>query len=159
MAQLQCYCGDAKEQETCHGSLRVNFRTHKHIFHDNTDQVQYLLDHLGSWAYQTDSDMQKTTMIDPITCCQDLQMNKSTCLDDFDLFVWEIQMMYGDQNGRLNAVRKSSYNCLQCLHKTNWNIEAYANRLQWNWREGEWDEVQFQQCCTTWSGRNRRPTY
>jgi len=87
MAQPNRYRRDAQELEIYVGSLWSNFRTYKPLFHDETDKVQYALDHLGSWAYHTDRDMQKTTMIDPIIWGQDLQMNNSTCLHDFDLFV------------------------------------------------------------------------
>lgn len=44
-----------------------NFQTHKHLCQDNTDKVQYDRDHVGSWAYHTDRNIQKMTMIDPIT--------------------------------------------------------------------------------------------
>jgi len=144
MAQPKRYCGGARELETYLGSLRSNFRTHKHLFHDDTDKVQYALDHLGSWAYHSDRDMQKTTMIDPITWGQDLQKNNSTCLHDFDLFVGEIQKMYGDKDRRLNVARKSFYDFPQGYYNANENVRAYANRLRRNWREAEWDEVQFQ---------------
>jgi len=50
MAQPKRYCGGARELGTYIGSLRSNFRTHKHLFHDDTDKVQYALDHLGSGA-------------------------------------------------------------------------------------------------------------
>jgi len=144
MAQPKRYCGGARELETYLGSLRSNFRTHKHLFHDDTDKVQYALDHLGSWAYHTDRDMQKTTMIDPITWGQDLQKNNSPCLNNLDLFVAEIQKMYGDKDRRLNVARKSFYDFPQGYYNADENVRAYANRLRRNWREAEWDEVQFQ---------------
>jgi hypothetical protein len=144
MAQPKRYCGGARELETYLGSLRWNFRTHQHLFHDDTDKVQYALDHLGSWAYHTDRDMQKTTMIDPITCGQDLQKNNSPCLNNLDLFVAEIQKMYGDKDRRLNLARKSFGNFPQGYYSAGENIGAYTNRLLRNWRQAEWDEVQFQ---------------
>jgi len=106
MAQPKRYCGGARELETYLVSLQLNFRTHKHLFHDDTDKVQSALDHLGSWAYHTDCEMQKTTMIDPITWSQDLQKNNSPCLNNLDLFVAEIQKMYGDKDQRLNVASK-----------------------------------------------------
>jgi hypothetical protein len=42
-------------------------------------------------------------MIDLNTWGQDLLTNNSPCLHDFDLFVSEIQMMYGDKDCKLNA--------------------------------------------------------
>jgi hypothetical protein len=144
LAQLSQYCGGAQELETYLGSLRSNFRTHKLLFHDATEKVQYAVDHLGSWAYHCDRDMQKTTMIDPITWGQDLHKNNSTCLHDFNLFFGEIQKMFSDKDRRLNMVKKSFYHCPQGYYNANENIRAYANRLQRNWREAEWDEVQFQ---------------
>jgi hypothetical protein len=67
MAQLQCYYGGARALETYLGSLQWNFQSHKHLFQDDTDEVQYAIDHLGSWADHTNCDMQKTTMINPNT--------------------------------------------------------------------------------------------
>jgi len=87
--------------------------------------------------------MQKTSMIDPITLDQDLQKNNWTCLHDFDLFIEEIQMMYGDMDRGLNVARKSYYDIPQGYYNTNKNLRAYANRLRRNWREAEWDKVQF----------------
>jgi len=144
MANPKHYCGGARERETYLGSLRSNFRTQKHLFHDDTDKVQYALDHIGSWAYHSDRDMQKTTMIDPITWGQDVQRNNSTCLHDFDLLVGEILKMYGDKDRRLNVARKSFYDFPQGYYNANENVRAYANRLQRIWREAECDEVQFQ---------------
>jgi len=109
MAQPKRYCSGAGQLETYLGSLRSNFRTHKHLFHDDTDKVQYALDHRGSWAFHTDRDMQRTTMIDPITWGQDLKKNNSPCLNHLDLFVAEIQKMYGYKDRRLNVARKSFY--------------------------------------------------
>jgi len=144
MARPKSYCGGARELETYLGSLRSNFRTHKHLSHHDTDNVQYALDHLGSWAHHTDRDMQKTTMIDPIPCGQDLQKTNSTCLHNFDHFVGEMQKMYGDEDRRLNVAKKSYVNFPQGYDNANENLRAYANRLRWKWREAEWDEVQFQ---------------
>jgi len=56
-ADLKRYCGGARKLETYLRSLRSNFRTHKHPFHEDTDKVQYDLAHIGSWAYDTDRDM------------------------------------------------------------------------------------------------------
>jgi len=107
MAQRKCYCAAARELETYLRSLQSNFRTYQHLFHDDTDHIQNALDHIGSCAYHTDHDMQKTTMIDPITCGQDLLKHNPTCLDNFDLVVGEIQMMYGYKDRRLNVARES----------------------------------------------------
>jgi len=106
MAQPKRFYGGSEELETYIASLRSNFRTHENRFHDDTDKVQYALDHLGSWAYHTDRDMQNTTVIDPITWGQDLQKNNSPCLNNLDLFVAEIQTMYGNEDRRLNLARK-----------------------------------------------------
>jgi len=48
MVQPKHYCGGARELETYLGSLRSNFRTDTHLFHDDTEKVQYALEHLGS---------------------------------------------------------------------------------------------------------------
>jgi len=133
MAQPKRYCGGDRELETYLGSLRSNFQTHKHLFHDDMDKVQYALDHLGSWAYHTDRDMQKMTMFDPITWGQDLQKNDSPCLNNLDLFVAEIQKMYRDKDRRLNVARKSFYHFPQGYYNADENVRAYANRLWRNW--------------------------
>jgi len=100
----------------------LNIWTHNHLFPDDTDKVQYALDHLSSLAYHTDRDMQKTTMIDPITWGQDLQKNNSPCLNNLDLFITEIQKMYGDKDRRLNLARKSFYNFPQGYYKADENV-------------------------------------
>jgi len=154
MAQSKRYCGGAQDLETYLGSLWSNFQTHKHLLDDNTDKVQYSLDHLGSWAYHTNRDMQKTTMINPITKGQVLQKNNSTCLHNFDHFIGEIQKMYSDKDHILNLARKSYYDFAKGYYNANENVRAYANRLWRNWREAEWDEVQFQQLLynMVWAG-------
>jgi len=48
-------------------------------------------------------------MIDPIAWGQDLQKNNSPCFNNLDLFVAEIQTMYGDKDRRLNVARRSFY--------------------------------------------------
>jgi len=130
--------------ETNLGSLRSNFRTHKHLYHGDTDKIQYAVDHLGSWAYHTDRDMEKTTMIDPIPWGQDVQKNNSPCLNNLNIFVAEIQKLYGDNVQRLIVARKSFYDFPQGYENTNKNVRSYANRLRGDWREAEWDQVQFQ---------------
>ena len=88
--------------------------------------------------------MQKTTMIDPITWGQDLQKNNSPCLNNLDLFVAEIQRMYGDKDRRLDVTRKPFYEFQQGYHNADGNIRAYANCLRCNWREAVLNELQFQ---------------
>jgi len=144
MAQPKRDSGGARELETYLGLLRMNFRTHTQPFHDDTEKVQYALHHLGGWAYHTQRNMQNTTMIDPITLGQDLQQNNSPCLNNLDLFVAEIQKMYGDMDRRHNVARKSFYDFPPGYYNADENVRAYANRLRRNWREAEWDEVQFQ---------------
>jgi len=58
MAHLEHYCGRAGELETYLRSLQSNFRTHKHLFHQDKDKVHYSPNHLGSWAYHTNRVMQ-----------------------------------------------------------------------------------------------------
>jgi hypothetical protein len=82
-------------------------------------------------------------MIDPITWCQDLQKNSLTCLHDFDLFVGEIQKMYGDKNRRVNVARISFYEFPECYYNATEKVRAFRNRLLRNGREAERDEVQF----------------
>jgi hypothetical protein len=120
-------CGGVRELETYLGSLLSNFRTHKHLFHDDTDKVQYALDHLGSWAYHTDRDMQKTTMIDPIIWGQDLKKNNLPCLNNLDLFVAEIHKMYGDMDRRLNMAWKLFNDFPQSYYNADENLRAYVN--------------------------------
>jgi len=116
----------------------------KHLFHDNTDKVQYALYHHPSWAYHTNREMQKTTMINPITWGQDLQKNNAPCLNNLDLFIAEIQMMYGDKDRRPNVATRSVYESPQGYYNAEEDIWVYANLLRWNGREVEWDEVHFQ---------------
>jgi hypothetical protein len=144
MAQPKHYCGSSRELETYIGSIQSNIRIHKHRLHDDTDQVQYALGHLGHSAYHTDCDMQKTSMIHPIIWGQDLQKNNSPCLNNLDLFVAEIQKMYGDKDRRLNVATKSFYDFPQGYNNTDENVLAYTNRLRQIWREAEWDDVQLQ---------------
>ena len=109
MAQPKRYCGGNREVEAKLGPLQLNLRTHKHLVHDYTDKVQYALDHLGSCAYHTKRNMQKTTMIDPMTWSQDRQKNNSTCLHNFDHDIGEIQKMYSNKDRRVNVARKTYY--------------------------------------------------
>jgi hypothetical protein len=84
--------------------------------------IQYSLDHLGMWAYHSDWDMRKTTMLDPITCGEDWQKNNSTCLYEFELFVWEMQKMYSDQDRRLHMATKSFHDWPQGYYNPNANV-------------------------------------
>jgi hypothetical protein len=52
--------------------------------------------------------------------------------------------MFGDKDWRLNMARKSCYDFLQGYCNANKNVRAYDNRLRWNWRDAERDEVMFQ---------------
>ena len=144
ISQPNRYGSCARELETYLGSLQSNIRTHEHVFHNDMDKVKYSQVHLGSWAYHTDDNMQKTIIIDPITCGQDQQKNNSPCLNNLELFVAEIQKIYGDKDRRLNVARKSFYDFPQVYYNADENVRAYANRLPRNWREAEWDEVEFQ---------------
>jgi len=107
MAQPKRYCCAARELETYLGLLRLNFRTYKHRFQDDTDKVLDAVDHLTSWANHTDRDMQKMTMIDPITWFQDLQKINSPRVNNLGTIVAEIKKMYGNKDWRLNRARKS----------------------------------------------------
>jgi hypothetical protein len=83
-------------------------------------------------------------MIDPTIWGQDLKKNNSPCLNNLDLFVAEIHKMYGYQDQSLNVARKSLYDFPQCYYNANENVRPYTNRLWHNWKQAEWDEVQFQ---------------
>jgi len=144
MAQLKPDCRGAGEVTMYLSSLGSNFRTHKYIFRDDTCMVQYAPDHIGSWAYHTDCDMHKTSMIDPNTWGQDLEKNNSPCLHNLDLFVGEIPKMYSNKDRRLNVARKIYNNLPQGYYNSNPNIWTYANQLRWNCREAEWDDMLFQ---------------
>jgi len=51
--------------------------------------------------------------------------------------------MYRYRHRRLNVARKSYYDFPQGYYNTDEIIGAYTNRLQRNWRDAEWGEVQF----------------
>jgi hypothetical protein len=61
-------------------------------------------------------------VIDPITWGQDLQKNNSPCLNNLDLFVVDIQQMYGNMDWRLNIARKSLYDFPQGCYNADENI-------------------------------------
>jgi len=110
-------CGGARELDTFLCSLRSNFRTHSHLFSDgDTDKVQYALDHLGSWSNHRDYTLHKMSMIDPITWGQDLLTNNCPCIDNFYLFVNEIQKMYGEKDRRLNTGTRLDHEFRQGHH-------------------------------------------
>jgi hypothetical protein len=73
--------------------------------------------------------MQKTIMIDPITQGQDLQKNNSTCLYNFNFFIGEIQMLYGDKDWRLNVATNSFHDIRQGYCNANENVRADTNQL------------------------------
>jgi hypothetical protein len=81
--------------------------------------------------------MQKTTIIDPIIWGRDLEKNNLPCLNNLDLFVAEIQKMYGDKDQRLNVARKSFSDFPQGYCNAEENIRSYANRPWRNCREAE----------------------
>jgi len=143
MTQPKWYCGGAGELVAYLGSLRSNFRTHNHLFHDDTGKIQYAKDHIRLWVYYSNRDMQKTTMLDPITWGQNLQKDNSTCLHDFDGFVGEMKKISCDKDRTLHMVTNSFYDLLQGFNNPNKNARAYANWLLRNWRGAEWDEVEF----------------
>ena len=155
MTNLRRYCRGEWELDPFLGSLRLNFRNHSHLFSDgDTDKVQYALNHLGSWSNHRDYTLHKTSMIDPITWGQDLLTNDSPCLHDFDLFVSEIQKMYGDKDRKLNAGTRLYLEFHQGHHDPDESVRAYANRLRRNWREAGWDEEQQKLSCyhMIWAG-------
>lgn len=93
VAEANRYCSSAQKLETYHGLLWSNLRTQKLLFHDDTDNVRYTLDHLGCCPCHTHGDMQKLTVINTNTQGQDWQKNNKPCLNNLDLFVAEIQKM------------------------------------------------------------------
>jgi len=86
-------------------------------------------------------------MIDPITWGQDLLTNDSLCLYDFNLFVSEIQKMYGDKDCKLIAASRLYIEFCQGHHNPEESLQASANQLQQNRREAGWDEEQQQLSC------------
>jgi len=104
MTHPRRYCRGPCQLDTVLSSLRSNFRTHSHLFSDgDTDKVQYALDHLGNWSNHHDYTLHQTRMIHPITWGQNLLTNDSPFIHNFDLFVKEIQKMYGEKDRKLNA--------------------------------------------------------
>jgi hypothetical protein len=93
-------------------------------------------------------------MIDPITWGQDLLTNDSPCIHDFDLFINEIQKMYGEMDCKLNAGTRLYHEIRKCHHDPDESVRAYAIRLRRNWREAGWDEEQQMLSCyhTIWAG-------
>lgn len=70
LAQPNHNCDGDRKVEIYLSSLRSNLRTHKPLFYEETDKVHYAAEHHGNLANHTDHNMQKTTMIDPVTWCQ-----------------------------------------------------------------------------------------
>jgi len=149
------FCGGGRTLDTFLGSLYWNFPTHSHLFSDgDSDKVQYALDHLGSWSNHCDYTLHKTRMIDTITWGQDLLTNDSPCMHDFNLFVNEIQPMYGEKDRKLNTGTRLYHGFRQGHHDPDESVRAYANQLRRNWREAGWDEEQQMLSCyhMIWAG-------
>jgi len=111
IVQLRCYDGGDRELGNYRSSLRLNFRTNQHHFQDHTDNVQMVLNQSRSWAYDTNRDVQKLTMIDLIPRVQNHQKNNTPCCCNLDLLGTEIPKMYRYMDRRLNMARKLSYDC------------------------------------------------
>ena len=71
-------CWGSCELDINRSSCWLNFRTHNHLFHDDNPKVQCFFALIASWVHQTDHDMPKTTLINPITLGQDMQMVNSS---------------------------------------------------------------------------------
>jgi len=95
MTHPKCDCGGRGESETFPGSLRFNFRTHNQLFPEgDTKNVQYALDHLGSWVNYPVHTQRETVLTDSVTCGHELLADDHTCLHDSDLCVTQIWELY-----------------------------------------------------------------
>jgi len=159
MAQPKRYCGNAWEWEVYIRSLRSTFHTPQYLFHDNTDKVQYAIDHNGSWAYHTNCDMQKTTMIGTITSGQDQQQSNTLCLHNFDCLLETYRrcmvIRTGDRMGLGNYITTS-------CRATTMPMTMYQHMPINYGRIGEMQSVM--KCSSNWycticSRQDWRPTY
>jgi hypothetical protein len=60
------------------------------------------------------------------------------CLDDPELFVNELQMMYGDNDRRLNSTTRAMQEYQQLPNAA---VRVNANRLRANWRTAGWNLI------------------
>jgi len=133
------YCGRVNELDMFLEPLRSNFTSHKHLFpRGDLDQVKYAVSFLDTWDNHPDLSQQQTGHTDPSEWASDLQESKDPCLENFELFMNELQKMYGDKDWRLNSATKAIQEYQQLPTES---VRVYANRLKANWRRAGWNLI------------------
>jgi len=109
------YCGGAKELDNFLQTLRSNFTSHELLFGRGIpDQV---------------NDSRKVR--GPSEWASDLWEAKDQCLESFDLFMNELQKMYGDYDRRLNPATKGMQEHQQLRKES---VLVYAYHMKANCR-------------------------
>jgi len=141
MVDPEPYCGGISELNIYLSVLRGSFKSHSHLFpHGGRNQVQYVLNFLGSWSSHANPTQRHTKMEDPIAWGQKLRISNHPAMNDFDLFEAEIRKTYGNKNCEKNAAMQGYQEFYQEDHDTEKGVRAYANRLRALRREAGWDE-------------------
>jgi len=74
-------------------------------------------------------------MTDPMDWIRDIRRDSEPCLEDFEAFSDEMQMIHCDQDRNLNVAMK----CMtDSLHGANEQVSVYANRIKANRRAAGW---------------------
>jgi len=159
MAELIRYCRGVWELAIYLGSLQSNFWTHKHCFHDDTDNIQYALDHLGNCAYNTNRDMQLTTMIDPMTWGVDLKRatHHASTIATYSLEKYRICMEIRPRDSmwlgnHITTFRRATITPMRMY-------EPLPNDYSGNGEMQSGMKCSFNGCCPTWSWWDWRQTY
>jgi hypothetical protein len=74
-------------------------------------------------------------MTDPVEWLRNQWRDTDPCLEDFEGFEEEMQMMSGDNDRKLNTAIKCITDFLQGANQP---VRVYANRIKANWRAAGW---------------------
>jgi len=136
MTHPEWYCGGPKALDNFLDTLRSNFWFNAHLFpHGDPDKVKYAGSLLSPWNNHPDPAQRQTHSTDPVEWFRDLQRDSDPCLEDFEAFSAEMQMMYGIKDRKLNPAMKCMSDFLEAANEL---VRVYANRIPANGRAAGW---------------------
>jgi hypothetical protein len=118
MTLAEWYCSGAKQLDNFLDTLRSNYQSHAHIFrHGDPDKVKYSASLLTTWNNDPDPAQRQTLIADPVKWLRDLRRDSDPCLEGFDPFSEEMQMLYGNKDRKLNAAIQSMPDLLRSANE------------------------------------------
>jgi len=104
MVDPERYCDGISELDNFLSVLRGSFKSHSHLFpHGGPNQVQYMLNSLGSCSSYANPTQRNTKLEDPNVWGQKIPILNHPAMNYFDLLEEEIRKTYGDKDQEIHS--------------------------------------------------------